>query len=86
LRKSNTPEVDPTVYQWWVPLTYINSKVNVAEKLSEWMSKDEISVSLSNLGASADQWVIFNADQQSLSYYFKCKYSTFICSFDYFKS
>jgi hypothetical protein len=70
LRKSNASEIDPTVYQWWVPLTYVHSKVNITEKLTEWLSKDDASVSLSDLNASADDWVIFNADQQSLFLYY----------------
>lgn len=65
LRKMNTTEIDPTVYQWWVPLTYINAGLEPSQKVSEWLSKDDVSTSLNDLGADADQWVIFNVDQQS---------------------
>ncbi|KAK4001974.1 hypothetical protein OUZ56_003836 [Daphnia magna] len=65
LRKMNTTEIDPTVYQWWVPLTYINAGLEPSQKVSEWLSKDDVSTSLNDLGADADQWVIFNVDQQN---------------------
>jgi aminopeptidase N len=62
LRKSNDT-TDPTVYQWWVPLTYTSDYTQTKQR--DWLSVDEFSKSLPNIGAAANQWVIFNVDQQS---------------------
>ncbi|XP_046631005.1 aminopeptidase N-like [Daphnia pulicaria] len=62
LRKSNDT-TDPTVYQWWVPLTYTSDYTQTQQR--DWLSVDEFSKSLPNLGAAANQWVIFNVDQQN---------------------
>ena len=62
LRKSND-YTDPIVYQWWVPLTYTSDYTQTTKR--DWLPVDQVSKTLSNLGASANQWVIFNIDQQS---------------------
>jgi aminopeptidase N len=62
LRKSND-STDPIVYQWWVPLTYTSDYTQTTKR--DWLPVDQVSKTLSNLGASANQWVIFNIDQQS---------------------
>lgn len=61
LRKSND-STDPIVYQWWVPLTYTS---DYQTNKRDWLSVDQVSKTLPNLGAAANQWVIFNIDQQS---------------------
>ena len=38
-------------------------------KSTQWLSKDEVSKTLTRLGASANQWLLFNVDQQSISNY-----------------
>lgn len=62
LRKSND-STDPIVYQWWVPLTYTSDYTQTAKR--DWLPVNQVSKPLSNLGAAANQWVIFNVDQQS---------------------
>ena len=66
LRKTNASANDPTIYKWWVPLTYTHAGLDTSQKISnKWMSKDDSGLALNNLGAAADQWVIFNYDQHS---------------------
>lgn len=60
--KSND-STDPIVYQWWVPLTYTSAASQT--NIRDWISVDQVSKTLPNLGAAANQWVIFNIDQQS---------------------
>lgn len=62
LRKSNS-STDPIVYQWWVPLTYTNDFTQTTRR--DWLPVSQVSKTLTSLGASANQWVIFNVDQQS---------------------
>ncbi|EFX81628.1 hypothetical protein DAPPUDRAFT_317254 [Daphnia pulex] len=69
LRKSND-STDPIVYQWWVPLTYTS---DYQTNKRDWLSVDQISKTLPNLGAAANQWVIFNIDQQN---YYRVAYDT----------
>ena len=61
LRKSQD-STDPTVYDWWVPLSHTNDFE--AETAYVWMSDTEKSKRLVSLAATNDQWVIFNVDQQ----------------------
>ena len=60
MRKSGS-STDQTVYRWWVPLTYSNN-FNEPQK-SAWLTRDQDNVSVSSLGATKDQWVIFNVQQ-----------------------
>ena len=64
LLRRDPNSTDTHVYRWWVPLTYSNS-VNRTRR-SDWMSNDEATKTITSLGASANDWVIFNIDQQSL--------------------
>ena len=52
---------DPTVYRWWVPLTYKNPTSQSMNII--WMSDNESSMSVQDLEASNDQWVLFNIEQ-----------------------
>ena len=61
LRKSANSN-DTTVYRWWVQLTY---QTPSNPKSRQWMTEAQTSAALTNLGASANQWVVFNVDQQS---------------------
>ncbi|KAI9551545.1 hypothetical protein GHT06_021878 [Daphnia sinensis] len=62
LRKSNDT-TDPIVYQWWVPLTYTSDYTQATKR--DWLSVNEVSKTLTSLGAAANQWIIFNVDQQN---------------------
>ena len=62
IRKSAN-STDTHIYRWWVPLSHTNGG-NLLRK-TEWISKDEASKTIANLGASSDNWVLFNYDQQS---------------------
>ena len=57
-------DTDPTVYLWWVPLTHTNNFDT--HPAIVWMSEVE-SQRLFTLGATNDQWVIFNVDQKGIS-------------------
>ena len=61
MRRSN--KNDTTVYRWWVPLTYTSDISQPTKR--QWLSADQSSRTLSNLGAKADNWIIFNVDQKS---------------------
>ena len=63
-RKSNDT-TDTTVYRWWVPLTY-TSDITRPKSLA-WIAESDVSQTIGNVGASANQWVIFNVDQESQS-------------------
>lgn len=63
-RKSNDT-TDTTVYQWWVPLTYTTDISR--PKTTAWISENSVTQTIANVGASANQWVIFNVDQESMS-------------------
>jgi len=60
LRKSNDSS-DTNVYQWWVPLTY--TRDFSLSTTDVWMSDTQQSMTITNLGAAANQWVIFNVGQ-----------------------
>jgi aminopeptidase N len=64
LIRRNPNSTDTHVYRWWVPLTHTNGGDLLVRK-TEWISKDQPSTTIGNLGASSDNWVIFNYDQQS---------------------
>ena len=73
MRETNASATDPTVYQWWVPLTYTHAglvSVDTPQKVSLWMSVKENRVEVGNLGAKEDEWIIFNYDQQSKLFMF----------------
>ncbi|KAI9561562.1 hypothetical protein GHT06_012521 [Daphnia sinensis] len=63
LLRKDPGSTDTHVYRWWVPLTYTNGGSLVRQ--IQWLSKDQASRTISNLGAT-DKWVIFNYDQQNL--------------------
>ena len=63
-RKSNDT-TDTTVYQWWVPLTYTTDFTR--PKSLAWIAESDVSQTIGNVGASPNQWVIFNVDQESQS-------------------
>ncbi|EFX67144.1 hypothetical protein DAPPUDRAFT_203795 [Daphnia pulex] len=65
LIRKNPNSTDTHVYLWWVPLTHTNGGDLLVRK-TEWISKDQPSTTIGNLGASSDNWVIFNYDQQNL--------------------
>ena len=62
LRKSAN-STDTHIYRWWVPLTHVSGS-NSARR-SEWISDAEATKTIANLGVGANDWVIFNFDQQS---------------------
>lgn len=63
LRKSND-STDTTIYQWWVPLTFSSASNPTAIK-KDWLSVDQVTKTIANVGAAANQWLLFNIDQQS---------------------
>ena len=73
MRKTDASATDPTVYQWWVPLTYTHAGLDTSQKVSDkWMPNNENRTQVGNLGAKENEWVIFNYDQQSkFSYLFR---------------
>ncbi|XP_046441609.1 aminopeptidase Ey-like [Daphnia pulex] len=61
LRKSANSTEDTTVYRWFVPLTFTNDFT--LPHRSIWISDTEDSMSVANLFAADDQWVVFNVGQ-----------------------
>lgn len=63
MQRKNPDSTDTHEYRWWVPLTYVSSADG--ERNSEWLSDQDVSKTIENIGASVDDWVIFNYDQRS---------------------
>lgn len=56
----NSTSDDGIVYLWWVPLTYTKDFVTV---VSDWISDKSSAISVGNLSAAKDEWVVFNVGQ-----------------------
>ena len=60
--KKSEDTTDPTVYQWFVPLTHTNDFST--HSAIAWIDDTQQNRTLISLGATNDQWVIFNVEQQ----------------------
>ena len=69
LRKSGS-STDTKDYRWWVPLTY-TSNFNEPQK-SAWLNNTQTEIKINDLGATNDEWVIFNVGQVLNYYVIKC--------------
>jgi hypothetical protein len=52
---------DTTVYRWWVPLSYRTLSSPLPS--FAWIPDTTQSITIPSLGATSNQWVLFNVDQ-----------------------
>ena len=55
------PTDDTTVYRWWVPLSYRTLSSPLPS--FAWIPDTTQSITIPTLGATSNQWVLFNVDQ-----------------------
>nr|CAD7423007.1 unnamed protein product [Timema monikensis] len=65
LLRNNESEADTSNSRWWVPLTFTSQEnqdfLSTAPKI--WMNDSQTDTTIADIGAKANQWVIFNIQE-----------------------